>query len=59
MADQHGTEPLRASEAARRLGVPTKEIIRLVYERRLRHVMIDGIAHIPKDALEEYRAAAS
>jgi hypothetical protein len=36
-------ELLRASEAARRLGVP----------------MVDGIAHVPDDAFEEYRAKAS
>lgn len=49
------TEPLRAKEAARRLGLPTKELLRLVYERRIRYVMIDGIAHVPEDALDEYR----
>ncbi len=56
--DQTTAEPLRASEAARRLGVPTREIIRLVYERKLRYVMVDGIAHVPVDALEEYQARA-
>jgi excisionase family DNA binding protein len=48
-------EPLRAKEAARRLGLPTKELLRLVYERRIRFVMINGIAHVPEDALDEYR----
>ena len=52
-------EVLRASEAARRLGIPTKELVRLVHERRIRYVMIKGIAHIPVDALDEYRAKAS
>ncbi|HTV12323.1 MAG TPA: hypothetical protein VME20_10755 [Acidimicrobiales bacterium] len=52
-------ELLRASEAARRLGVPTKELLRLVRERQIRYVMVDGIAHVPDDALEEYRARAS
>jgi len=52
-------ELLRASEAARRLGVPTKEVLRLVRDRRIRYVMVNGIAHVPDDALEEYRARAS
>jgi hypothetical protein len=52
-------EPLRATQAARRLGIPTKELLRLVYEHQIRYVMINGIAHIPVDALLEYRAKAS
>ena len=51
-------EPLRASEAARRLDILTKDLLRLVYERRIRYVMVDGIAHVPLDALEEYRSTA-
>ena len=39
-------QPLRAAQAARRLGIPTKELLRLVYERRIRYVMVDGIAHV-------------
>jgi excisionase family DNA binding protein len=53
------TEVLRATEAARRLGIPTKELLRLIHERRIRFVMVDGIAHVPIDALDEYRAKAS
>jgi excisionase family DNA binding protein len=53
------TEPLIASEAARRLGLPTRELLRLVHERTIRYVMVDGIAHIPEDALEEYRRRAA
>ena len=53
------TELLRASEAARRLDLSTKELLRLVHGRQIRYEMIDGIAHIPTDALEEYRARAS
>jgi excisionase family DNA binding protein len=52
-------EILRVSEAARRLDLPTKEVLRLVYERKIKFVMIRGIAHIPLDAVEEYRANAS
>ncbi|MGI8491821.1 MAG: excisionase family DNA-binding protein [Acidimicrobiales bacterium] len=50
---------LRASEAARRLGIPTKELLRLVHGRKIRFVMVKGIAHIPDDAVEEFRAKAS
>ncbi|MGC8513156.1 MAG: hypothetical protein ACP5P1_08995 [Acidimicrobiales bacterium] len=49
-------ELLRAPEAARRLEIPTKELLRLIYERKIRYVMVKGIAHIPDDAVEEYRA---
>ena len=49
-------EPLRASEAARRLEMSTKELLRLVYNRETDFVMIDGMAHIPPDAIESYTA---
>ena len=49
------SELLRASEAARRLEMPTKELLRLIQQRKLRYEMVDGIAHVPVDALKEYR----
>ncbi|MCD9622783.1 hypothetical protein [Rhabdothermincola salaria] len=49
------TEALRASEAARRLGIPTKDLLRLIHDRMIRYVMIDGIAHVPVDAIDDYR----
>jgi excisionase family DNA binding protein len=52
-------QPLRVAQAAHRLGLPTKELLRLVYERKIRFVMVDGIAHGPVDAVEEYRSKAS
>jgi hypothetical protein len=52
-------ESLRAAQAAQSLGIPTKELLRLVYERKIRYVMVDGIAHVPIDAVEEYRSKAS
>jgi excisionase family DNA binding protein len=52
-------QPLRAAQAARRLGITTTDLLRLVYERRIRHVMVNGIAHLPIDAVEEYRYRAS
>jgi excisionase family DNA binding protein len=53
------TDLLRASEAARQLHISTKDLVRLVHARKIRYKMVDGIAHIPTDALEEYRARAS
>jgi excisionase family DNA binding protein len=53
------TELLTASEAARRLGIPTRPLVRLISERQIRYVMVDGIAHVPEDALDEYEAKAS
>ena len=50
---------LRASEAARRLKMPTKDLLRLVHERKIQYVMLKGIADIPDDALEQYRATAT
>ncbi|MDQ1424708.1 MAG: hypothetical protein QOD72_2206 [Acidimicrobiaceae bacterium] len=46
---------LRATEAARRLGIPTKELLQLIQSKRIRYVMVDGIAHVPMEAVEEYR----
>jgi excisionase family DNA binding protein len=48
-------EALRATEAARRLGIPTKDLLRLIHDRKIRYVMIDGIAHVPADAIDDYR----
>lgn len=50
---------LRASDAARRLGITTRDLLVLVRDHKIRFVMVEGIAHIPVDALEEYRAKAS
>lgn len=50
---------LRASEAARRLGISTKELLALIHARRIDYVMRDGIAHVPESAVETYRSSAS
>ena len=52
-------ELLRATEAARRLDIPTKELLRLVHRREIRYVMVDGIAHVPEGALDDYRTTMS
>ena len=46
-------------EAARRLEVEGVELIQAMRDRRIRYVMVQGIAHIPEDALDEYRALRS
>ena len=50
------TELLRASQAARELEISTRDLLPLVYDRRVCFVMVDGIGHVPPDALDEYRA---
>lgn len=57
--EAHRLGALTMAEAARRLGVPTREIAGAVVQRRIRFIMVRGIAHIPEDALEEYPARAS
>ena len=52
-------ELLRASEAARRLDLPTKALLELVHQGRIRYEMVDGIAHVPADALDEYQSKVS
>jgi excisionase family DNA binding protein len=47
---------LRLAEAAERLGISTKDMVYLLHERKIRYVLVDGIARIPSDVLEEYRA---
>ena len=39
--------------------MPTKEVLRLIHERKIRYVMVKGIAHVPDNAVEEFRAGAS
>jgi hypothetical protein len=51
-------ELLRATVAARRLGMPTRDLLRLIYDRKIRYVMVNGIAHVPEDAVTEYNATA-
>jgi hypothetical protein len=52
-------QPLRAALAARRLGNPSIELPPLLCETKIRYVRMEGIAHIPIDAMEKYRSRAS
>ncbi len=48
------------AEAARLLGLTTRQVVQLVYDRKIRFVIDDkGIPRIPEDAIEEYRREAS
>ncbi len=49
------SEVLRPSEAARRLGVPTRVVIQAMYEKKVPRVrLIDGTLGIPSDSLETF-----
>lgn len=52
-------DPIRVTEAARRLGITTRQVLVLIQERRIEYVMKDGIAHIPVDAIARFGATAS
>jgi hypothetical protein len=54
-------EILRLAEAARRLGVPTLEIVQMVTRRQIDYVLVDGVPRIPETVVEEMkeRRAAS
>jgi excisionase family DNA binding protein len=52
-------EILRLAEAARRLGISTLEMVRMVSRREIRYVLVDGVPRIPEDVVDEYRRKAS
>ena len=52
-------EPVRAPEAARRLGISTEDVLALAHERRIDYVMRDGIVHFPPQAVEQYLTSAA
>ena len=51
--------PPGMAEAGELLGLTTREVVQLVYDRKIRFVVVDGIIRIPEDAIEEYRRKAS
>ena len=54
------SEVLLPAEAARRLGIPTRVIVKAMYERTIPRVRLDdGTLGIPADALDTFRAQAS
>jgi hypothetical protein len=53
------SEPLIARDAAERLGMPIKDLLRLALHRRIRYVMVDGIPHFPEEALDEFQGGSA
>lgn len=51
-------ELLTLSDAARRLDVPLEDLTRAVVHRRSAFKLVDGIPHIPAEALEGYEQAS-
>jgi excisionase family DNA binding protein len=51
-------EPLDLAQAARRLGISTREVVVLVDEGKIRYVIYRGMPHIRPEALEDYRKAS-
>lgn len=53
------SDVLLPAEAARRLGVPTRVVVRAMYERQLPRVRLaDGTLGVPADALTDFEVAA-
>jgi hypothetical protein len=53
------SEVLLPAEAAERLGVPTRVIIKAMHDRQIPRVKLpDGTLGIPADALDTFRAKA-
>lgn len=50
---------LSLSEAIERLGANEDDFARALLDRRIPHVLIQGVVHVPEAALEEYRLRAS
>lgn len=52
-------EILGMAEAARRLGMTTREVVQLVYDGQIGYVLVDGIPRIPDNVVEDYSRQAS
>lgn len=48
------TEPLRAKQAADRLGIPTVQLLWLAYRRIIGFVLVSGVPHYRPADLEEF-----
>jgi len=48
-------EPLMLPTAAEQLGITTRELVQLMYDRKIRYVTPEGIPHVTPDAIKEYR----
>lgn len=52
-------EILRLAEAARRLGLTTLDVVRMVRRREIAYVLVDGVPRIPADVVAAHRKQAS
>ena len=53
-------EVLLPAEAARRLGIATRDVVRAMYEKRLPRVKLDdGTLGVPADALDSFRVPSA
>jgi hypothetical protein len=60
VASVTGSEVLLPAQVARRLGVPTRVVVRAMYERKLPRVKLDdGTLGIPADALDAFQGPSS
>lgn len=48
-------EILRLAEAARRLGVPTLEVVQMLTRRQINYVLVDGVPRIPETVVQEMK----
>ena len=55
MTDTPDSDLLRAPEAARRLSMRTRDLLRLTYDRAIPHVVVEGVAHYRPADIEAYR----
>jgi hypothetical protein len=52
-------EILRLAEAARRLGVPTLEVVQMLTRRQIDYVLVDGVPRIPETVVREMKERRS
>jgi hypothetical protein len=50
------SELLRVTEAARRLGLPVRELLYAVFDGSIETVEVNGVDRVPVAAVERYKA---
>lgn len=49
------TEIIGMAEAGRRLGIPTRQVVQLVYDGALEYVLVEGVPMLSAAVVEKYR----
>lgn len=49
------TEIIGMAEAGRRLGIPTRQVVQLVYDGALEYVLVEGVPMLSDAVVEQYR----